>query len=127
MKFDFEFLENFRITEGEYKTNSGDNFGCFSIPYQSTELSVIATDGDGLDPRWEHVSVSLKNRCPNWNEMCFVKRFFWTDDERVIQIHPNKIEYINQHPNCLHLWKKYGEEIEMPPSIYVGIKRKDGA
>jgi hypothetical protein len=55
-----------------------------SIPYQSFNLRVIASDGKG----WEHISVSLPNRCPNWREMCFIKSLFWDEEDVVIQYHP---------------------------------------
>ena len=32
------------------------------------EMAIIASWGGG----WEHVSVSLRNRCPTWEEMCRV-------------------------------------------------------
>ena len=38
------------------------------------------------------------------------------------QFHPPRSEYVNNHPNCLHLWKPVGAEFSMPDSILVGIK-----
>lgn len=69
---------------------------------------------------WEHVSVSLKNRCPNWQEMNFIKNIFWSDDEAVMQLHPPKKDYVDCHPYCLHMWRPVHCEIPMPPSIMVG-------
>lgn len=63
---------------------------------------------------WEHVSVSLYNRLPTWDEMCLVKSLFWDEEETVIQFHPKKSQYVNQHPFCLHLWKKIGVDAELP-------------
>ena len=65
-------------------------------------LKVQASDGFG----WEHVSVSLVDRCPTWQEMCFVKSLFWGDDDLVVQFHPPESEYVNSHPFCLHLWRR---------------------
>ena len=79
------------------------------------EMAIIASWGGG----WEHVSVSLRNRCPTWDEMCLVKDIFWMDDECVVQFHPPKNEYINVHPYCLHLWKKIGEKADLPPKEFV--------
>ena len=28
-------------------------------------------------------------------------------------------EYVNLHPYCLHLWKKIGEETDLPPKEFV--------
>ena len=79
------------------------------------EMAIIASWGGG----WEHVSVSLRNRCPTWDEMCLVKDIFWQDDECVVQFHPPKSEYVNLHLYCLHLWKKIGEKADLPPKEFV--------
>jgi hypothetical protein len=71
-----------------------------------------------LDRGWEHVSISLVDRCPLWDEMAFVKDLFWREDELVVQFHPPKAEYINQHSFCLHLWKS-PNRIKLPPRDFV--------
>lgn len=48
--------------------------------YRASAVAIIASWGGG----WEHVSVSLSNRCPTWEEMCMVKDIFWGEDECVI-------------------------------------------
>lgn len=98
--------------------DSYGNNGMFIIPYHSYEFTVVASDGEG----WEHVSVSLKNRCPNWGEMSYIKSLFWSVNECVVEFHPPASEYVNNHENCLHMWKQVGKEWAMPPSILVGIK-----
>ena len=109
----------YRLKEGIMASDdSYGNNGCFIIPFESYELTVIASDGEG----WEHVSVSLNNRCPNWKEMCFIKSLFWDENECVVQYHPPEGEYVNNHDNCLHLWKHTDKEFPLPPSILVGIK-----
>jgi len=80
-------------------------------------LKIVAGNGEG----WEHVSVSLQTRCPTWREMCHVKNIFWNDDETVIQYHPAKQDYINNHPYCLHLWKPMGVDLPKPPKILIGV------
>ena len=94
------------------------NNGVFYIRHLCLVLRCIVSDGGG----WEHVSVSLPNRCPTWEEMCVVKAHFWTDDETVIQYHPARAEYVNNHPFCLHLWRPTGAAIPTPPSYLVGLK-----
>ena len=68
------------------------------------------------DCLWEHVSVSVRgqNRCPTWDEMCFVKRLFWKPSETVIQFHPCESEYVNVHEYVLHLWRQVGVEPLLP-------------
>lgn len=54
---------------------------------------------------WEHVSVELyARRLPTWNEMCEVKDIFWDEEEEVVQIHPQKSNYVNM-TEALHLWR----------------------
>lgn len=83
--------------------------------------SIIASTGAG----WEHVSVSplKKSYIPSWDDMCLIKDIFWKEDEAVIQIHPSKEEYVNNLPNCLHLWRCTYKEMVLPPSILVGVKK----
>lgn len=117
-------VESYRIQPPGRESNYGDPFGVFMVPFARTgvTLAVIASDGDyeaaGL-PReyaWEHVSVSLKNRCPNWPEMDFIKGLFWRDDETVMQLHVPRSEHINVHNNCLHLWRPIIADIPRPPA-----------
>lgn len=112
--------ENYRIRSGYMSSPTGYPCGAFEIPYKSSTLFAIVYDGssDG----WEHVSVSLRSRCPNWQEMCFVKDLFWGEDETVMQFHVPKSQHINNHPYCLHMWKRVGLEVELPPSEAVGVK-----
>ena len=121
--------EPYRLYRNDgYGSNYGDPFGCFEIPYQRTavRLTVIVSDGDykatGLSDEyaWEHVSVSLKNRTPNWAEMDFICRIFWRDDETVMQLHVPPAENISRHANCLHLWRPLKASIPRPPGGAVG-------
>lgn len=118
-------LENGRIMDGYYGSDYtwGLN-GAFEIQGPCGErLRIIATDGkDELSEGWEHVSVSTHRRTPNWREMCFVKDLFWGQEETVVQFHPPKSEYVNNHPFCLHLWRHVSLPQPMPPAIFVGIK-----
>lgn len=87
--------------------------------------SVIWNFGGG----WEHVSVSPYKRSytPTWDEMCSLKDMFFHDDEIVVQYHPAKSEYVNQTPNCLHLWRPIDQELPVPPSIMAGVKAGQSA
>lgn len=83
--------------------------------------SVIWSFGGG----WEHVSVSpyKHSHTPTWDEMCSLKDMFFKEDEVVVQYHPVKSEYVNNMPNCLHLWRPINEVLPTPPSIMVGVKK----
>lgn len=116
-----EEAECFRVLSGPWKSKPGEqSHGQFFVEFESHTLTVLACDGsvDG----WEHVSVSLRNRCPNWREMCFIKSLFWEEEDAVIQIHPPKSQYVNNHPYCLHLWRNTRVQMELPPWTAVGVK-----
>jgi hypothetical protein len=94
------------------------NNGAFMIPFESYKLLVVASDGEG----WEHVTVSLPNRAPNWREMCFIKDLFWDEEDCVVQYHPPKSEYVNNHEYVLPIWRQIGQDFPRPSSLLVGIK-----
>lgn len=113
----FHVPEEFRIHQGPMGTTKADgNNGVFNYQYCGYSLRIVASDGMG----WEHVSVSLPTRCPTWEEMCRVKNMFWDDTDCVVQYHPPKSDYVNNHPYCLHLWRPIGIELPKPPSFMVG-------
>lgn len=107
-----------RVAEmSAYGTVGGDGEGVFEVlcPRTGGHLRVIASSGLG----WDHVSVSLEHRTPNWYEMDFVKRLFFEPDEVAMQLHVAEKNHINRHPNCLHLWRPQNGPIPLPPSEFV--------
>ena len=120
------YLNQFRVTYGHPLADSvfrsyggfGDgSCGYFTIPspIDRAEIRIIASSGCG----WDHVSVSRKNRCPNWAEMEHVKRMFFAPDEVAMQLHVPPSDHISVHPHCLHLWRPHGVEIPRPPALMV--------
>lgn len=99
---------------------SKDGFDGY-ITIRGWQGTVIASTGAG----WEHVSVAPRKLkyTPTWDDMCALKELFFRDDEAVIQIHPPKDEYVNNMPNCLHLWRCYDKKMNLPPSFMVGLKK----
>lgn len=112
----FHVPDQYRIRMPRYPAGEAHN-GCFVLYTGNKELlRIIASNGGG----WEHVSVSLENRCPTWSEMCLVKGLFWDPEDCVVQFHPPAFQYVNCHPHCLHPWRKEGSEFETPPALFVG-------
>lgn len=84
-------------------------------------MTVIWSWGGGF----EHVIMDGKKRMPTWEEMCELKDMFFTEEECYVQYHPPKIEYVNNIPYCLHIWKpieKFSGKLPVPPSLFVGVK-----
>lgn len=125
MKNNWTHIEPHRQLTGRMPSCAGDLFGAFYLKIAKVHIIVIASNGSEEIP-WEHVSLRARDykgeRTPTWAEMCYVKDLFWDEEECVIQYHPPRSEYVNNHAFVLHLWKPIGIEIPMPPSIAVGIK-----
>ena len=117
MKNTDEIISNPRLIVGIIGNDGGN--GLVSMPLWRG--SVIWSNGAG----WEHVSVSPESKriTPSWDDMCRIKDMFFYEDEAVIQIHPPKAEYVNNMPNCLHLWRCTYKDMVLPPSVLVGVRK----
>lgn len=120
----FHVPEEFRLLRGRMGSDStyGNN-GRFVIPSVVTGRALLAIASDGLG--WEHVSIHAEKGeglfVPYWQEMVQVKDLFWDAEDVVMQLHPKRSEYVNNHPFVLHLWRPIGVEIPTPPKFLVGI------
>lgn len=99
-----------------------DMAGVFRVSREGVTFIIIASNGDG----WDHVSVSLPDRCPTWDEMSFIKRLFFEPTELALQMHVPDDEHVDYHPYCLHLWRPHYTYIPEPPSIFVGPNSAKG-
>jgi hypothetical protein len=134
----FHVPERARVTDHPLlgTTAADGNNGAFDL--ESCEpgwrLALICSDGTDPDvPQgdgWEHVSIHAYRdagrtrtqlRTPTWREMTFIKDLCWDGEDVVIQYHPRKSEYVNNHPNTLHLWRPRHVEIPTPPPMLVGV------
>ena len=114
-------INKHRERNGRFGTDDSDGFnGLFWMWIGNERLRIIASDGLG----WKHVSVTRRDsaRVPTWEMMCAVKDLFWEETDWVVQFHPPKSEYVNNHPGCLHLWQPTEQKLPVPDSILVGIK-----
>ena len=117
----FHAPEKYRVLFGDMGSDAGSgNNGVFIVKNVKLKRSLTCISSDGLG--WEHVSVSLYNRCPTWEEMCIIKALFWDSDDCVVQYHPPADDYINNCSHCLHLWRPITETIPTPHWLLVGIK-----
>lgn len=110
-----QFPELRRVRSGVMESKTGED-GAFDLRMPTgSRAFAIASVGEG----WEHVSVSMATRVPTWEEMCWVKRLFWQEEDCVVQYHPPKSDYVNCHPFCLHLWRPLDQQMPRPPSWMV--------
>jgi hypothetical protein len=115
----FHVPEKFRVTRPGLPPGD-ETCGLFSIKLKHGQaVFVIASTGMG----WEHVSVSRRDRAPLWDEMCQIKAVFWDDDDCVMQLHPPKADWVNNHSYCLHLWRPLDQFIPRPPAYLVGVQQ----
>ena len=111
----FKCPDKYRVVHPAYGPGDEQN-GIFRVKLKhGQEVYVQASNGMG----WEHVSVSRKDRPPLWDEMCQIKALFWGPEDCVVQFHPPEADYVNNHPNCLHLWRPIGVELPRPELILV--------
>jgi hypothetical protein len=118
-------LQANRIRTGQFGTDESYHLaGAFKLLPPGGTLLLAVSSGTGPDCQgWEHVSVSAEERCPTWDEMCWIKDLFWDKHEMVVQYHPPESDYVNCHPYCLHMWRPLEMSIPMPPSLFVGPKK----
>ena len=127
---DWKFLETCRVgiqnpalmtgVPEAFHGSTADGWnGLFRIVIDGRLILVIRSDGEG----WQHVSVSEeRSRKPvPWDIMCKVKDLFFEDEDVVVQFHPKKSQYVNNHPGCLHLWRCTSKEFPTPEAIMVVI------
>ena len=86
---------------------------------------------------WEHLSVSMPNKTPTWEQMCRMKDIFWNKNETCVEYHPAESQYVNMHKHCLHIWRPiYCKEfcndpesteelLPVPPHIMVGFRNEE--
>jgi len=131
-----DHINRYRVRRGEMDSDDSNGmYGMFQIPLRENLVAQIIASGgdkdDALSDGWEHVSgfVRCRNaaqkwieRTPTWDEMCHIKDLFWDETETVVQFHPPKSEYVNNHKNCLHLWRHNTMIFPLPDSLLVGIK-----
>lgn len=102
-----------------YGSVGDDKNGCFWIRIYGrrgpNRFFAVASATDG----WEHLSVSLANRTPTWQEMAMVASLFFHPEERLVMYRPPRSEYVNIHDHCLHWWKPVGVELPFPPREFV--------
>lgn len=113
----FRVPNKYRVRDGALGSDdTAGNNGAFIVPLAHGQIVHVVASTDG---GWEHVSVSRRDRCPTWDEMCWVKGLFWEPEDCVVQFHPSASQYVNLHPYCLHMWRPVDGVLVTPPTMMV--------
>lgn len=139
----FKCPEQYRVRKGNFASTAAlGNNGLFFIPGDTEMLLddngipamvpfffvVVASDKaekEGADP-WEHISIaihSLKPRAPYKHEIEFLKNKFWGEKDDVFQYYPSE-KFKDDNPLIVHLWRKPGFEMPIPPAELMGLDKK---
>jgi len=84
-----------------------------------TVIASVQKYHDGRD--WLHVSTARTDRLPTYAEMAKVRKEFVPDHLVALQVFPPESEYVNIHPNCLHLYACLTERVTPDFRIMGGI------
>lgn len=88
--------------------------------YQSFHIRAILSCSIELDGRaWLHLSISTRERIPNWNEIGQAKRAFLGDRE-AYQVIPPKARYVNINEKVLHVFALLDETATALPDFTRG-------
>lgn len=101
----------------DYVLERREDGASFEFPFHATSALLRVTASTGGE--WDHVSVSTGGRPPLWEEMEFVKRLLFRDDETAMQLHAPPSDHTNL-PHHLHLWRPQRLRIPRPPAWMVG-------
>lgn len=66
---------------------------------------------------WLHVSYSRKHWIPSHGDTVKVKEAFIGGDRYAYAVFPPQSQYVNLHPNCLHLWACMSEDGRVLPEF----------
>jgi hypothetical protein len=88
--------------------------------YQSFHVRVLLSCSIELDGRaWLHLSISTRERIPNWQEIGHAKRTFLGDRE-AYQVIPPKARYVNINERVLHVFALLDESQTALPDFTRG-------
>jgi len=69
---------------------------------------IMSIDDMGDFGQWHHVSVAGEIRLPSWRQLVQAKEL-WMGDVLAVQVLPPRMQYVNMHEHCLHLWRRLDE------------------
>lgn len=96
------YLNRYR-TPNPFTGKMGDEHnGAFQLRIEGSTLRLTAVAAE--DSGWDHVSIFTSERCPHFKELEQIKQMFFQDPKLAVPMCFFLDEYIDMHPNYLHLW-----------------------
>jgi len=85
--------------------------GCAFKHLIDSKMTCIVSDSIELDKKgWRHVSISHKDRIPDYNEIKRVKELFVGKYTEGYLIFPSEDKHVNLNPHCLHIFCPIGHQ-----------------
>lgn len=83
-------------------------------------LLVLLTEDVAVNGRWRHVSFSRRSKLPTWADLKRVRYAYFDADATVVQLFPEKENYVSLHDYTLHLWQWLDGEFPFPEARLLG-------
>lgn len=100
-----------QIKTVEWPPNSGYKAALAWTHKLSIGFNVLRSFAKTSDNQyWIHVSLSRPDRMPEYIDMVKVKEHFLGPMVEAYQVFPSKVDHINVHNYCLHLWAPVDQE-----------------
>lgn len=111
MKTTREIAEALFYVDGAFVQYRDKDFMLFTIYDTESLLGVLLSTVGG----WDHVVASVVGKTPTYQQMKFVKRLCFRDDEWAYEVHPAVDDYVSIHHNALHIWRPHDDVWRVPP------------
>ena len=90
--------------------------GVMAFKHTMTQMAVIISEQTEQDGKnWLHVSMSYRDKMPDYHDLLKVKNTFIGEDKDAVMVLPKEKDKVNHHPYTLHLFHCLSKDIT--PSI----------
>lgn len=97
--------------------------GTSAFQHGPLRIMITPSEDHGEDGQWRHVSVSLQDRLPTYEELGAVRSAYFPAEATVVQVMPPESQWVNEHQFCLHLWQRLDTNL-LPHGLHssVGVR-----
>ncbi len=111
---DIDLLEKYIINNERLKINNN-----FLVPLNNNKEAFVVASENFMG--WNHVSAHVTEstgealkRTPSNEEMQFLRNLFFRENDVVLEFHPAKKDYVNNHSYVLHMWESTDDKFVYP-------------